>query len=378
MHAISLNNCIFCGQEGCVPKNESYVPKKSSNLIAVFTVLFKRMQEMQWQSELNTDDLSSLFEVNKFFHGKSQITWQGMLLNFSQSKLLTLSIKELSATQAQTVYSQIKKLINRVPKEGQPGKFRNSAEPLKKLDVENETSGLVFQAISNDHPDLLKLLFASGANMEQESQGSDFTYKPGAGRRSAYTPLYTALDDAGTLDCVEVILNAGAALDTVRDSAFSLQNQNDAYYEPRNTKAFAILARELKARGLIDDSFAVNVRNLLFVCMKNYEELGNFEDLVKIALGAGADINAKNSNGFTALMLAVEKAYEHKRYKNIIRLLLGAGADVNIKHDKTGETALQLAQNNMKRFANNKTREQFYGEIAQMLTSAGENNIAAH
>ena len=374
MHAISLNNCIFCGQEGCVPKNESYVPKKSNNLITVFTVLFKRMQAMQWQSELNTDDLSSLFEVNKFFHGKSQITWQGMLLNFSQSKLLTLSIKELSATQAKTVYSQIKKLINHVPKEGQPGKFRNSAEPLKKLDVENKTSGLVFQAISNNHPDLLKLLFASGANMEQNSESSDFYYQPYE-RRGVYTPLFTSLDD-GHPNCVEVILNAGAALG---EEAFELQNQNSDYYKPLNAKAFAILARELKVRGLIDDSFAVNVRNLLFVCMKKYEKLGNFEDLIKIALGAGADINAKNSDGFTALMLAVHKEHRENnfnQYKNFIRLLLGAGADVNIKHDKTGETALQLAHK--KKYPNYETYKQFYGEIAQMLISASENNIAAH
>ena len=60
---------------------------------------------------------------------------------------------------------------------------------------------------------------------------------------------------------------------------------------------------------------------------------GNIED-VKKALDAGADVNAKDNTGFTALIWA--SIYGHTE---IVRKLLNAGADVNAKTN-SGQTAL--------------------------------------
>ena len=59
---------------------------------------------------------------------------------------------------------------------------------------------------------------------------------------------------------------------------------------------------------------------------------------VKMWLMAGADINAKDKWGNTALMLA--SRYGHT---DIVKMLIEAGANVNVK-DKNGNTALELAK----------------------------------
>jgi len=61
---------------------------------------------------------------------------------------------------------------------------------------------------------------------------------------------------------------------------------------------------------------------------------------VKDTLSKGADVNAKNNRGFTALMWATLN-----RHYEIVRLLIDAGADVNAKTDG-GSTALTYAAEN--------------------------------
>ncbi|MFA5106679.1 MAG: ankyrin repeat domain-containing protein, partial [Candidatus Micrarchaeia archaeon] len=55
---------------------------------------------------------------------------------------------------------------------------------------------------------------------------------------------------------------------------------------------------------------------------------------VKEALAAGADVNAKDRDGYTALMVA-----SYWGHMDIVKLLIAAGADVNAKSE-TGYTAL--------------------------------------
>lgn len=60
-------------------------------------------------------------------------------------------------------------------------------------------------------------------------------------------------------------------------------------------------------------------------------------EIVQVLLDKAADINAANRNGFTPLHCAAER-----RDESVIRLLIGAGADVSLQ-TKAGETACDVA-----------------------------------
>ncbi len=74
---------------------------------------------------------------------------------------------------------------------------------------------------------------------------------------------------------------------------------------------------------------------------------------VKSLLDAGEDVNGKDNDGMTALLVAADQIHWET-----VRVLLDAGADANAKNDND-YTALMLAE------------EQGHTEIAELLKSAG-------
>jgi ankyrin repeat protein len=87
-------------------------------------------------------------------------------------------------------------------------------------------------------------------------------------------------------------------------------------------------------------------------------------------LGKGADVNAANQKGETALILAATQ-YE----ASAAQLLLEKGADVNAK-TKTGRTALMQAIDGPKEF-DNEQHIVYSPQIAKLLIAAGT-DVNAH
>lgn len=112
--------------------------------------------------------------------------------------------------------------------------------------------------------------------------------------------------------------------------------------------------------------------------------------IVKVLLKHKANVNAVNSNGNTALLLAVGPHYEREpgypptikvSYENqapIVQALLQAGAGVTVKN-KAGKTALMLAQDkheeinkdNFYQVVRSSTEDESRKEIINLLKSAG-------
>jgi uncharacterized protein len=106
---------------------------------------------------------------------------------------------------------------------------------------------------------------------------------------------------------------------------------------PRNPAVFETIRKgdTVSLRAMLSDKSLVNVRDTTAATPLMIAALDGEADSVKLLLENGADPNAQNAAGATALMWAVDDLAK-------VRLLLGAGADVNMK-SKQGTTALIVA-----------------------------------
>jgi hypothetical protein len=120
---------------------------------------------------------------------------------------------------------------------------------------------------------------------------------------------------------------------------------------------------EKNVQILVDAGADLNVKNfngktaLMLTCNNNNNYV-SAESTVKILIDAGAEINIADKYGYTALILAVQTkcVSSKKNYSesNIIKMLIDAGAQIDHKCH-SGLTALNFACNNNNHISTDKT-----------------------
>lgn len=101
---------------------------------------------------------------------------------------------------------------------------------------------------------------------------------------------------------------------------------------------------------LLEKGADVNVKNkqemtpLMLFAQSYKHNKGPVTTRILALIEAGADINARNKRGETALMLAARK-----RSKEVVNILLESGADINVENNNS-ETAIGMAISNIDNF----------------------------
>ncbi len=108
--------------------------------------------------------------------------------------------------------------------------------------------------------------------------------------------------------------------------------KSDALLEAAINNNVAEVARLIQAGADVNARDRIGYTALMWAA--NYYAV----DAAKALIEAGADINAKDNNGYTALMVTVGKGSF-----DVAKVLIEAGADINAK-DNNGYTALMIAE----------------------------------
>lgn len=139
------------------------------------------------------------------------------------------------------------------------------------------------------------------------------------------TPLHAACQE-GHEDCIELLLRAGAVVDSVnKDGVTPLMTACE-----NGHKGCAEML--IKAKAVIDKVDTTNSATALHcACIKGFAEC------VQLLIESHAPVNTPDKLGATALILAA-----HHGHASCVELLVGAKADEDIEYE--GQTALELAE----------------------------------
>ena len=183
----------------------------------------------------------------------------------------------------------------------------------------NELEAKLYNAVIDNNTDLLSELL--------KEQQVDINFKTENGG--------TLLHYAKSKEMVEILMSAGIDW-TIQDNegmtAFA-KNFERVYIKIYENILLAMLKEgvDINAAAYFDEAPVIKIANNAATLSANIEQL---QFLVK----NGADLNIKNSQSYTPLMLAVIK-----NNIDMVRALLDAGADTSITDNK-GRTAKEIGQ----------------------------------
>ena len=185
----------------------------------------------------------------------------------------------------------------------------------------NDVSALFVAALSNA-PDVAKLLIAAKADMNYVQKGD------GA------TPLSVACRDV-CFETAKVLVEAGADVNK-RINSIIREDKKTALMEAATTGSPKVV------KLLLDAGAEVDARDINgFTPLLHWGGRDDSIEVGRLLIKAGADVNAKNNLGETVLMSAASMGSISTAS---LKLFIDSGANLNAKNNE-GETALMKASN---------------------------------
>jgi len=202
------------------------------------------------------------------------------------------------------------------------------------INTRREGWGALHIAARNGMPLVIQTLLAAGADINQKCECSGFL---GGG----WTALALVLDSSRREDesfkqVFDLLIDRGADVNAVSNSGQSVLIQAIEAGDERKAMKLIDKGADVNARILasLDQIRVAGTTPLMFAMRES-----GMKEVVLRLLDQGADVNASNENGWTPLMWAAWSAYNDPNY---IDILLAHGAEIDARN-KVGRSALMLA-----------------------------------
>ncbi len=199
-----------------------------------------------------------------------------------------------------------------------------SKESMEQVDDEGTTA--VHQAAWRNHVDMLRVMIEKGVDVNiAEDEPAE----------AGNTPLHEACA-RGNVQVVELLMKSGAddaLLNVDGETAAHLLMKKRVYGGDMRTEERTAI---LEALEHVDVPGAGGRTPLLE--MLQQREVYHKEDLLSVLLDKNVDVNHRDDRGNTALIIAMD----NQGRKGIVKELIRAGADVNAEN-RNGDTALHMA-----------------------------------
>jgi ankyrin repeat protein len=218
---------------------------------------------------------------------------------------------------------------------------QNKPTNLPKFMTEQELSRLLFIAVNDEDINAIKGILQKGANINAQDKNNQYTPLMYAVKNDRVNSLRYLLVRGANPNITAAnqmsVLHLAAILNKLKALKILLQSDADIFAEDENSKTFYDYIPKEHLSIVINDIYesSKNASDaLLDFCV-----LGSLQGAM-YSIENHANINAKDQNGDTPLILAVRHTHP-----KLVSYLLSMGADETIK-DESGNTAFKIAQLN--------------------------------